>query len=189
MKVLLFASCLFLPAAAATITADYSSLPDGCAASVSQSGTTVTGSANVCHGTFASVAAIGVVGGGADSTLDLNESMTVTFGGLVSNVVLNYIDVDPPGNVFFSVQAFSGATDLGISGLQFASANPTALNISNLFSGQSISSFGLTVSSSAPIGLQILSVDYDAQAVPEPGTFALLGLGLGALAFVRSRRS
>jgi PEP-CTERM motif-containing protein len=181
---LAFASASF----GGAISADYTSIADGCAASFSLAGTTVSGSANVCSGAFIGVRGLGVLGGGSSLSLDLGETMTINFGQLVNHVTLTLVDIDPPGNVTFAFQAFNNATSLGNFAFPAAAVNPTTFNLDLLDGGLSLTQFVISISASAPLGLQIQGTSYDvAGAVPEPATSALIGVGLGLLCFRRFR--
>ena len=172
---------------AATIIADFTTLLDGCSASVTLPGIVTNGSANVCAGTIGDVRGIGIQGGGSDVSLDLGETLTIDFGGLVSNVQLQIWDVVPPGNVTFGFTAFNGAVNLGTFSIPSLVTNPTVFNLTAL-AGQNFSRFTLSETASAPIGLQIQSISA-VTGTPEPATFALFGLGLGAVIGFRKRSS
>ena len=112
--------------------------------------------------------------------------MSFDLGQLASNVMLTLVDIDPPGNVTFSFQAFNGASSLGTFNFPSANAAPETYNLSTLAGGQSMSRFVVSVGSpSAPLGLQIQGVSFNAATVPDGGsTLLLLGgaiLGLGSL--------
>jgi hypothetical protein len=186
MKKLLLGLLIVVPVWAST--ADYTSLPDGCSASVVLGGATVTGSAQVCAGAFAGIRGIGIQGGGSDVTLDLGETMTIDFGSVVSDVQIQIWDVTPPGNVTFGFTAFNGATNLGSFGIPALSVDPTTFNLTSI-AGVDFSKFTLSISSSTPVGLQIQDVSFAPAAVPEPGTLMLFGLGAAGLFLSRRRKA
>jgi hypothetical protein len=181
IAMLVFASASF----GGAISADYTSIADGCAGSFSLGGTTVSGSNNVCSGAYAGFRGLGVQGGGSDLSLDLGETMTIDFGQLVNHVTLTLVDVDPPGNVTFAFEAFN-STSLGNFSFPLVAVNPTTFNLDTLDGGLSLTRFVISISASAPLGLQIQGTSYDA-ATPEPATSALIGVGLGLLCFRRFR--
>lgn len=162
---------------------DYTTVADGTYSSINLDGTTVTGSADVTSAYYAGFQGLGVVGGGSDVSLDTGETMTIALGQLGANVQLTVVDIDPPGNVTFSFQAFDGATSLGTFAFPYASVAPETYNLSTLAGGLSMTSFIISVGSpSAPLGLQIQSVSFNPASVPDSAsTLALLGLGIVGL--------
>lgn len=183
---------LSISSMASATSVDYTTVADGNYSSIILGGTTVTGSSDVTSTTYAGYRGLGILGAGSlngsDVSLDVGETMTIDFGRLVSNVLLTLVDINPPGNVTFSFEAFNGLTSLGSFAFPAASVAPEIYNLSTLVGGQDISSFIISVESpSAPLGLQIQGVSYDATSVPEPATMLLLGLGLMGLAGVRRK--
>ena len=93
--------------------------------------------------TYAGYRGLGILGAGSlngsDVSLDVGETMTIDFGRLVSNVLLTLVDIDPPGNVTFSFEAFNGLTSLGSFAFPAASVAPEIYNLSTLVGGQDMS--------------------------------------------------
>ena len=134
----------------------------------------------VTSGLIAGFRGLGITGGGDNRSLDAGETMTIALGQLGANVQLTLVDIDPPGNVIFSFQAFNGATSLGTFRFPVASTAPKTYNLSTLAGGLDMSLFIISVGSSPSLGLQIQGVSFD--AVPDSSsTLALLGLGLVGL--------
>lgn len=187
------AMILSITSTASAIVVDYTTVADGNYLSLALGGTTVTGSAAVTSRSLAGFRGLGILGtgslgNGGDSSLDTGESMAFDLGQLASNVALTLVDIDPPGNVTFSFQAFNGASSLGTFSFPPANATPETYNLSTLAGGQSMSRFVVSVGSpSAPLGLQLQRVSFDAATatVPDGGsTLLLLGvaiLGMGSL--------
>jgi hypothetical protein len=188
---LLFASCQ--PAHAQF--ADYTTIPNGSAASYSLGGTTVTGSNLVTSGSIAGIRGLGILGGifppTSDLSLDLGETMTIDYNQLVTDVFLTLVDIDPPGNVIYSFEAFDGATSLGTFPVPPHVTSIETKNLSLLAGNQDFTRITLSLSASAPAGLQIQSTSYHVvpTAVPEPGNLALLaGTAVVFLGMARRRR-
>jgi len=169
------------PLLAGTIVADYTTLATGTSASVVLNGTTVTGTSSVVS---ISGLGLGILGGGDNSSLDLGETMTVNFSQLVTNVTLTAQDINPPGNVTYAFTAFNGATNVGIFSIPLHVSEIQTHDLTTLSFGTPFSSFTLSLSASAPLGLRIRAVSYDvaATAVPEPASFALLSIGVISMA-------
>jgi hypothetical protein len=167
---------------------DYTTVADGTYPSLSLGGTTVTGSSDITSTNYAGFRGLGVKGGGADLSLDTGETMTIDFGQVVSDVLLTLVDIDPPGNVTFSFEAFNGLSSLGSFGFPAATMAPQTYDLYALTGGQNMSRFTVSVGTpSAPLGLQIQSVSF--QAIPEPGTLTLAGLSLLAIGAALKRKS
>lgn len=185
---------------AGAIVADYTTLADGQAASFNLAGTTVTGSSDVVSSSFIGERGLGIAGGGNDRTLDAGESLTIDYGQLVTNVTLTAHDIPTVGNVIYEVEAFDGLTSLGAFELPVHSSAVETNDLSALFGGLSFSSITVTCvggfncqENSRQLGIQILSTSFDLAptvvAVAEPGTLALLGLGLVGLGWGRRRKA
>jgi hypothetical protein len=179
------------PMAANAIVVDYTTVADGTYGSVSLGGTTVTGSSTITSGSLAGFRGLGITGGGGSISLDLGETMTIDFGVLATNATVTINDIDPLGNVTFGFRAFNGATDLGLFGFPIASSFSQVFDLFALSGGLNMTSFRIELTASAPRGLQIQGVSFDAllTTVPEPGTLALLGLGLAGLGLSRRRKA
>ena len=169
-------------AEAGAILVNYLSLPDTAATGVPSivlGGTTVTGSANVAIGTSVENSrGIGVVGGGAFYSLDLNETLSIDYGQAVANVTASMWDISPAGNVTYGFQAFNGAVSLGSFAIPNHGANLQVIDLSGLAGGAAFTRVVFSLSASAPAGLQLQATSYD--AVPEPVTLLLVGSGLVA---------
>jgi hypothetical protein len=180
---------------AGSVVVDYTTIPDGNAPSYNLGGTTVTGSAKIVSASFVGFRGLGVMGGGSDVSLDIGENMTIDFNQLAKNQTLTLVDIDPPGNVTFSFEAFAGGHSIGSFALPHAVTAPETYDLFALCGNQAFDKFTIFVSApSPPLGLQIEGVTYDAAVptVPEPATvviWSLLG-GLGiAVARLRRRKS
>lgn len=187
------AGTLFLPffAEAGSIVADYRTIPDGIYPLISFAGTTVTGSSSIDSALFAGFRGLGItgagsLGGGSDQSLDAGETMTIDFGQLVTNTTAMINDIDPVGNVTFGLTAFRGTMNLGDFMFPAAAVQEQVYNVSALAGNQPITRFTICVQSpSAPLGLQVQGVSYD--AVPEPATGFISGAAIIAAYFMRRR--
>lgn len=174
---------------------DYTLVADGDYASLNVGGTTVTGSAAIESAFYAGFRGLGVFGGGstglgANYSLDIGETMTINLNQLSSNVRLTLVDIDPPGNVAFSFEAFNGVVSLGTFNFPAAAGAPETYDLTTLAGGLDMSSFTVAVGSpSAPLGLQIQGVSFDSRNVPDASsTLTLLGLACAGLGMLRLRR-
>jgi hypothetical protein len=171
---------------AKAITVDYTTVANGTYSAISLGGTTVTGSGPIVSDYYAGFRGLGV----SSLSLDDQETMTIDFGRMVSNVLLTLVDIDPPGNVTFAFEAFNGASSLGKFDFPYAQTHPETFDLMALSGLQELSKFVLSVRQpTAPLGLQIQGVSYDTNPVPEPSTILLLGVGLAGLAGLRKKRS
>jgi hypothetical protein len=169
------AALLFLTAPTANaVSVDYTTVADGEYASISLGGTTVTGSSLVTSAYYAGWRGLGIKGGGSNLSLDIGETLSIDFGALalVSDLELTVVDIDPPGNVTFSFEAFRGSSSLGSFSIPFASSAPQTYDLFALSGGQYMSSIDISVSApSAPLGLQIQGVSYTpVSSVPDGGS-------------------
>lgn len=133
---------------------------------------------------LAGATGLGVRGGGSDFSLDRDgEALRFDFGGLVTGVRFGIWDVDPPGNVQFSFEAFQGGTSIGTFAVPALTSNPEIRDFTALAGGQAFSSVRIFLTGTPPpIGLLITSTEY----IPAPGSLALLGLA--GIAAGRRRR-
>jgi len=128
------------------------------------------------------------VSGGSGNDISADDVLTFTFdlNSLGTNLALQVIDVqlsDTGGS-------FSGGADMIVDGISTTSLS----SLSNDLTGSPVTvsngdllGFRLSdTSSSADFRLD--SITLQVVAVPEPSSFALLGLGVGALALLRRRR-
>jgi hypothetical protein len=174
---------------AATI-ADYTTIPNGTYAAISLAGTTVTGSSSVTSGLYAGQRGLGILGAGtlgngSDLSLDVGETMTISFGQLVQGITATINDIDPPGNVTFGFNAFNGTANLGTFMFPLATVADEVYNVSALDGNLAITSFTIFVlSPSAPLGLQIQGVSYNA-AAPEPASGFLCAAAIFASCLIR----
>jgi hypothetical protein len=183
---------LGIASTASAIYVDYTLVADGDYATLNYGGTTVTGSAAVESATYAGFRGLGVVGGGANYSLDTGETMSINLNQLSSNVRLTLVDINPPGNVTFSFEAFNGLASLGTFSFPAAIMAPETYDLTTLAGGLDMSRFTVAVGSpSAPLGLQIQGVSFDSSGtVPDAGsTLTLLSLGCATLGMLRLRRS
>lgn len=171
------------------ISIDYTLISDGDYASLNYGGTTVTGSGLIESASYVGFRGLGVVGGGADFSLDTGETMTIDLNQFSSNVRLTVVDINPPGNVTFSFEAFNGLVSLGTFNFPAASAAPQTYDLTSLAGGLNMSRFTVAVGSpSAPLGLQIQGVSFDSASVPDGGmTLLMLGSVLSGMALLRRR--
>ncbi|WP_218940265.1 PEP-CTERM sorting domain-containing protein [Denitrobaculum tricleocarpae] len=186
---------------AGAIIADYTTIPDGQAPSFSLAGTTVTGSADVFSGSYIGERGLGIVGDQDNNSLDVRESMTIDYGQLVTNVTLTVRDIPQVGNALYQVEAFASGGSLGARSLPFHTLEIETNDLTALFDGLSFSKItircigGIVCLPAAvgDLGIQIQATSYDIAppvvAVAEPGTLALLGLGLVGLGWTRRRKA
>lgn len=167
---------------------NFGNLGDGSTASLATGGVVVTGSGDVFFANTAITSINGGLGIG-DNTLDLGETMTFMFAGLVDSVVLTAHDIPMVGNVSYGFNAFSGASDLGFFALPAHSSATESFDLSALV-GASFDMFTLSLQASAPLGLVIeqLAFERDDVEVPSPGSLALLGLGLAGISWKRRKQ-
>jgi hypothetical protein len=159
---------------------DYTTIPDGTALSFSLGGTTVTGSANVVSAYYAGYRGLGIRGGGSDMSLDLGETMTIDYHELVTSVTLDVVDIDPPGNVRYSFEAFNGSESLGVFAIPPHLVGAETKDLSALDGYEPFTKITLSLSVAPPLGLQIQGTAFT--AVPEPPSLVSAGLGLVGLA-------
>ena len=172
--------------ASEAVVINYGEIGTGSSSSITNADVTVTGSSDIHFSDSYLTSSNGGLGVDGQS-LDLGETLTFNFDFLVSNVFLSATDIDPFGNVTYGFNAYSGGNDLGFFGLPNHTAHTERFDLSALV-GQSFDSFTLSLSASAPLGLVIEQLEYNQVSVPEPGSIALLGLGLAGLGFSRRNK-
>lgn len=91
--------------------------------------------------------------------------------GFGANLGLNYLNLNNTGGI---IGTYNLATPFGPIHDPFASTQGQFTNVAT--SGGALSIF------------QVSNVHFQAVAVPEPGTYALMALGLGAVGFIARRR-
>jgi hypothetical protein len=128
-----------------------------------------------------------IVPGGAPpcdpaQTNNPNYSCTPVISGVVSPFTLTNSSDASNASVFFNVQvsAHTGATSSGFTPYVGAFNTPSA--------GKNIAGILLDINSGQTVNAAY-SANFTGSDVPEPGTVALIGIGLGAIVFSRLRRN
>lgn len=192
----LIMTCTASGAQAGAIVADYGSLADGTAASISLAGTTVTGSADVTVSSYLGHRGLGVVGT-HPSSLDRGETLTIDYGQLVTNVTLTAYDIPAVGNAGYQFTAFDGLAGLGTFDIPLQTLEVETNDLTSIAGGLAFSRIMLACvsgaacdgSQTATLGILVQQTSYDpASNIPEPGTMALFGLGLAGLGFAVRKR-
>ena len=178
------------------VVVDYTILDPGRYPSVSLGGTTVTGSDDVYSYSYFSIRGLGINGGANYLTLDDGETMSIDFGTTVVAADLTIVDIRPPGNVSFQLEAFDGASSLGVfnSPLALDSVAPQAFDLFALSGVSQMTSFSITVlSPELTVGLKVQRLSFSPapmSAVPVPAAIWLFGTALlGFVGFGKRRKA
>jgi hypothetical protein len=159
-------------ATARGVTVRFDTIGSGNTATLNTGGITATGSANVefFQGTFFGfpddTGGLGILGGGSDHSVDLGETLTINYNQLVTGVTMDVYDIDPPGNVTYSFQAFNGAASLGTFNVPLHVNRLETKNLTSLAGGQAFTRVQFSLSASAPFGLVFPATSFT--PVPEP---------------------
>lgn len=129
----------------------------------------------------------------------LNGALTEGQGdtpGLAENFLRMSFGVGPATHGPAYVRNFTGYTDLTVEGANLSLTDPFALRLDAYVNNYAESALYYDPTSgniywngsSADIGLGDVTLTFSVAAVPEPGTWAMLVAGLGALALTGRRR-
>lgn len=168
---------------------NWGTLGFGNAPSVTVNNVTVTGSANVNFAgpslPFTTNGGLGIVGGGNDLSLDPGETITIDYVDSVFNVRVSITDIDPPGNVNYSFEAFNGGTSLGVFAVAPQIVSPEWINLSAISGLASFTRVTFMIDSTpALLGLIFEQTEYE--IVPAPA--GALGILLACGGLVARRR-
>ncbi len=175
--------------AAARPLINWGTLGFGNAPSVTVNNVTVTGSANVNFAgpspPFTSNGGLGIVGGGNDISMDPGETLTIDYVDAVFNVRVSITDIDPPGNVNYSFEAFNGGTSLGVFAVPPQIVSPEWINLSAISGLASFTKVTFMIDSTpALLGLVFEQTEYE--IIPAPA--GALGLLLACGGWMTRRR-
>lgn len=122
---------------------------------------------------------------GPGSSFGRFGSMSIGFSGLASAASMNIFGQPPPGpdQNTLTLEAFNAGTMVDSQSVVFSGPMSFELSVSGVFDSLQLVSAGATQAGTSFFGVDNVQIT----AVPEPGAFMLLGIGIGGLIIAVSR--